>query len=87
MKKGLLIVVSGPAGSGKGTVNGELIKKEGFALIPSRREAIAFASKSMGKNGVLLLLGKGHEEYEITADGKAYFNEREILDEVFFGDY
>ena len=32
MKKGLLVVVSGPAGSGKGTVNGELIKKEGFAF-------------------------------------------------------
>ena len=31
MKKGLLIVVSGPAGSGKGTVNGHLLKTEEFA--------------------------------------------------------
>ena len=32
MNKGLLVVVSGPAGSGKSTVNGEITKKEGFAF-------------------------------------------------------
>ena len=32
MHKGLLVVVSGPAGSGKSTVNGEITKKEGFAF-------------------------------------------------------
>lgn len=30
MKKGLLVVVSGPAGSGKGTVNAHLIKRDDF---------------------------------------------------------
>ena len=30
MKKGLLVVVSGPAGSGKGTVNGMLLKSEDY---------------------------------------------------------
>ena len=30
MKKGLLIVVSGPAGSGKGTVNAHLLKRDEF---------------------------------------------------------
>ena len=32
MKKGLLMVVSGPAGSGKGTVNAKLLEKEEFAF-------------------------------------------------------
>lgn len=32
MKKGHLIVVSGPAGSGKGTVNEQLLKREDFAF-------------------------------------------------------
>ena len=30
MKKGLLVVVSGPAGSGKGTVNAHLLKRDDF---------------------------------------------------------
>ncbi|MBE6577326.1 MAG: guanylate kinase [Ruminococcaceae bacterium] len=30
MKKGLLLVISGPAGSGKGTVNAHLLKREDF---------------------------------------------------------
>ena len=30
MKKGLMIVVSGPAGSGKGTVNGQLISSDEY---------------------------------------------------------
>ena len=32
MEKGLLMVVSGPAGSGKGTVNAKLLEKEEFAF-------------------------------------------------------
>lgn len=32
MKKGMLIIISGPSGSGKGTVVKELIKNENFAL-------------------------------------------------------
>ena len=30
MKKGLMVVVSGPAGSGKGTVNGHLLERDDF---------------------------------------------------------
>ena len=60
------------------------IKKEAkYMVIQSRREAITYVAKELGENDVLLLLGKGHEDYEITKEGKQKFSEREILDEVF----
>ena len=62
-------------------------KKEGFAVIPNRREAIKFTAKGMGTDDILLLLGKGHEEYEITGERKRHFSEKEILDEVFSNDF
>lgn len=52
-------------------------------VIPNRKEAILYATKIMKNDDILLLLGKGHEEYEITSNGKEHFDEREILDEVF----
>ncbi len=53
-----------------------------YIVIPSRKKAIEYACKSMRENDVLLLLGKGHEEYEISINGKEFFDERKILDEV-----
>ena len=53
-----------------------------YIVIPSRKKAIEYACTSMSENDVLLLLGKGHEEYEISINGKEFFDERKILDEV-----
>ncbi len=55
-------------------------------IIPKRRDAIAYASKIIRKNEVLVLLGKGHETYEIDKKGKHFFDERVILSEVLGND-
>ena len=55
-----------------------------YIVIPSRRKAIEYACKMLGENDALVLLGKGHEAYEINGDEKELFDERMILDEVFF---
>lgn len=60
MKKGLLVVVSGPAGSGKGTVNGELIKKEGFAFSVSATTRAPRPGEQDGVNYYYI----SHEEFE-----------------------
>ena len=60
-----------------------IVVKDNYIVIPNRREAIIYTVNIMKEDEILLLLGKGHEEYEITSKGKLHFDEREILDEVF----
>ena len=59
-----------------------IAKNKRFMVIPDRCEAIRYVAKGIGEQEILLLLGKGHEEYEITEKGKAYFSEKKILEEV-----
>lgn len=48
-------------------------------VIPNRRDAIAFILTAARKNDIVLLVGKGHETYEIDAAGMHPFSEREIV--------
>jgi UDP-N-acetylmuramoyl-L-alanyl-D-glutamate--2,6-diaminopimelate ligase len=49
-----------------------------YRIVPSRERAIRYAILNAGKGDTVLLAGKGHEEYEITRDGKRRFSERQI---------
>lgn len=55
-------------------------------IIPKRRDAIIYAARTLKENEVLVLLGKGHETYEIDKSGKHFFDERVILSEVLGND-
>ncbi|QPB42158.1 UDP-N-acetylmuramoyl-L-alanyl-D-glutamate--2,6-diaminopimelate ligase [Rodentibacter haemolyticus] len=44
-------------------------------LIPDRDEAIGFAIKGASEGDVILIAGKGHEEYQITGDKTQYFSD------------
>ena len=55
-------------------------------IIPDRKDAITYAVKHLRSNSVLVLLGKGHEEYEINKSGKHYFSERKLIDEALNND-
>ena len=48
-------------------------------VIPGRRAAIEYALSFAEDGDVILLAGKGHEDYEITSDGKHPFSERDIV--------
>lgn len=52
-----------------------------YAVVSDRKEAIGLALKIAEKGDTVLLLGKGHEKYQITANGKIPFDEKEIIDE------
>lgn len=53
-----------------------------YTVIPDRREAILHAVCTARAGDVILLAGKGHEEYEITREGRRRFSEREIVKEA-----
>ncbi len=47
--------------------------------IDGRKEAIKFAIHQLQPGDILLVAGKGHEDYQILADGKIHFSDREII--------
>ncbi len=53
-------------------------KTKPFVLIPDRERAVRYAVGLAREGDAVLLAGKGHEKYEITADGKRPFDEEEI---------
>ena len=54
-------------------------KYDNFTVIPDRAEAIEKAFLSSMPGDVLLIAGKGHEDYIIDKCGKRHFDERAIL--------
>ena len=54
-----------------------------FVVIPNRKSAIEYAIATAKKGDIILLAGKGHEDYEINAYGKSHFDEREILQDLY----
>ena len=58
-------------------------EQNNFAIIPNRKNAIEYAIATAKKGDIILLAGKGHEDYEINAYGKSHFDEREILQDLY----
>ena len=54
-------------------------KEKPYKIIADRREAIAYAVDTAAPGDILLLAGKGHEEYEIKGRYRLPFSEREIV--------
>lgn len=53
--------------------------EEGFIVIPDRRSAIEFAAHLIQEGDLLLVAGKGHEDYQILGTKKTHFDDREEL--------
>ena len=53
-----------------------------FKVIENRIEAIKYAIKIAQADDIIVLAGKGHETYQILADGTIHLDEREIVAEA-----
>jgi UDP-N-acetylmuramoyl-L-alanyl-D-glutamate--2,6-diaminopimelate ligase len=51
----------------------------GYVVIPDRGEAIQFAVSILKPGDLLLVAGKGHEDYQILNSGRIHFDDREEL--------
>lgn len=58
------------------------ITKSNYLAIENRTEAIKLALNMAEEGDVVVLAGKGHENYQITNEGVIHFDEREVIDEI-----
>ena len=56
--------------------------KESYIGIPDRQEAIVYAAEIAHPGDIVLLAGKGHENYQLINGKKVLFSERDILKEL-----
>lgn len=62
----------------------EGVNKSGcpHTVIEDRRAAIKYALQNAKKDDIILLAGKGHENYQEIGGGKRHFDEKEIVAEI-----
>ncbi len=60
---------------------GVQIHQKNFFKIPERKEAIFKALNIANKNDVVMILGKGHEDYQIIGKNVIHFSDREVVEE------
>ena len=55
----------------------EGVKKDNYEVILDRRQAIKYGIDIMEKDDILLILGKGHEDYQIIGKEKIHLDDVE----------
>ncbi len=53
-----------------------------YEAIPDRRSAIQQAIEMAEKGDMIVIAGKGHENYQILKDGRIHFDDREVACEI-----
>ena len=56
-------------------------ERKNYKVVEDRREAISEAISIAREGDVVLIAGKGHEEYQVCADGIVPFSDREVVKE------
>jgi len=57
------------------------IKKQNYKVIINRKQAIKEALSQASNNDIILIAGKGHENYQIFKNRKIHFDDRQVVGE------
>ena len=55
------------------------IYKDNYEIITNREKAIIKGIQMLSENDILLVLGKGHENYQIIGDKKIPFSDKDVV--------
>ena len=58
-----------------------ITRKERLVVEPDRKKAISQALSSAKRGDIVLIAGKGHEDYQILGTTKHHFSDREVVEE------
>lgn len=58
------------------------VETKNYKVVCSRKEAIKEAIKTAKKGDVIVIAGKGHEDYQVLKDKTIHFDEREIVSDI-----
>lgn len=65
----------------------EGLNKDNHEIIFDRKEAIIKGMNMLTSNDILMILGKGHEDYQIIGKEKIHFSDKEIATEYIKGEF
>jgi len=77
----VIVTSDNPRNENPSTIIDEIIggiSKDNYSVIEERAMAIEEAIKKSGKNSVILIAGKGHEDYQEINGVRHYFSDRDI---------
>ncbi|RKY31941.1 MAG: UDP-N-acetylmuramoyl-L-alanyl-D-glutamate--2,6-diaminopimelate ligase [Candidatus Omnitrophota bacterium] len=57
------------------------IKKRNYCIIPNRKEAIVNSLALAKREDIILVAGKGHEDYQVFKDKRIHFDDRQVIRE------
>lgn len=80
-----VITSDNPRSEEPSTIINDIVKGaayDNYTVVENRREAIKKAISIARKNDVIVIAGKGHEDYQVLKDKTIHFDEREIVDEI-----
>ncbi|KGM96644.1 UDP-N-acetylmuramoyl-L-alanyl-D-glutamate--2,6-diaminopimelate ligase [Clostridium botulinum] len=58
------------------------IDKDNYVVVENRKDAIKEAMRIAKKDDVIVVAGKGHEDYQILKDKVIHFDEREVIADI-----